>query len=56
MRRNRMFAALAVAVVLTGCGDGEMSGRRIGHHLDTRCPSANQGADNHTTSVRHHTE
>jgi hypothetical protein len=30
MRRNWMLAALAVAVVLTGCGDGEKSGRASG--------------------------
>jgi hypothetical protein len=40
MRRNWMLAALAVAVVLTGCGDGETSGGASGTTTSTHAASA----------------
>ena len=40
MIRNWMFAALVIAVVLTGCGDGDASGGASGTTTSTRAAPA----------------
>ena len=40
MRRNRMLVTLAVAAVLTGCGDGKTSGGASGTTTSTHAASA----------------
>jgi hypothetical protein len=56
MRRNFMLAAPAVAIVLTGCGDGETSGSASGTTTSrhaapapTRVPTTTQPARSTTT-------
>lgn len=52
MTRNRMLAALAVAVVLTGCGDGDTSESAPGTTTSTQAATAPTKAPTTTRPAR----
>jgi hypothetical protein len=52
MTRNRMLAALAVAVVLTGCGDGDTSESTPGTTTSTQAATAPTKAPTTTRPAR----